>query len=37
VTERTYVQVRQSAAALQVESCDRHRNNLVLHRSIVAR
>jgi hypothetical protein len=34
VTERTYVQVRQSAGALQVESCDRVRDNLVLHRSV---
>jgi hypothetical protein len=37
VTERTYVQVRQSAGALQIESCDRARDNLVLHRSVVAR
>jgi hypothetical protein len=37
VTERTYVQVRRSGRAVLVESCDRARANLVLHRSFLVR
>jgi len=37
VTERTYVHVRRSKQALLVESCDRSRDNLILHRSFLAR
>jgi hypothetical protein len=37
VTERTYVQVRRTDRVLLVESCDRSRGNLVLHRSFLAR
>jgi hypothetical protein len=37
VTERTYVQVRRTDRVMLVESCDRSRGNLVLHRSFLAR
>lgn len=37
VTERTYVQVRQTVGALVFDSCDRARGNLVLHRSYLTR
>jgi len=37
VTERTYVQVRRSGGVVLVESCDRARANLVLHRSFLVR
>ncbi len=37
VTERTYVQVRRTERVLLVESCDRSRNNLVLHRSFLTK
>jgi hypothetical protein len=37
VTERTYVRVRGTARAMVFDSCDRSRDNLVLHRSFLAR
>ncbi|MDB5306216.1 MAG: hypothetical protein JWO38_418 [Gemmataceae bacterium] len=37
VTERTYVQVRQTNGAMVFNSCDRSRGNLVLHRSYLTR
>jgi hypothetical protein len=37
VTKGTCVLVRRSDRALLVESCDRHRSNLVLHRSFLVR
>jgi hypothetical protein len=37
VTQRTYVQVRNAEHAMLFESCDRSRDNLVLHRSFLAR
>jgi ARG and Rhodanese-Phosphatase-superfamily-associated Protein domain len=37
LTERTYVQVRRTDRVLMVESCDRSRSNLVLHRSFLTR
>jgi hypothetical protein len=36
-TDRTYVQTRQTKDTTLQESCDRSRNNLVLHRSFVRR
>jgi len=35
VTERTYVLVRKAGQTMLFESCDRSRNNLVLHRSFL--
>lgn len=37
VTERTYVQICNTDRVMLIESCDRSRNNLVLHRSFLAR
>lgn len=34
-TERTYVQIRKTPQAILIESCDRSRENLVLHRSFM--
>lgn len=36
VTDRTYVQTRRSERLMLIESCDRARQNLVLHRSYLA-
>jgi hypothetical protein len=36
VTERTYVQVRKAGRTLLFDSCDRSRDNIVLHRCILA-
>ena len=36
VTDRTYVQMRRSERMMLIESCDRARQNLVLHRSYLA-
>jgi hypothetical protein len=37
VTERTYIHIRQTSRVLLMESCDRSRDNLVLHRAFLAR
>jgi len=37
VTERTYVHIRRSDKVILIESCDRARDNLVLHRSFISR
>jgi hypothetical protein len=37
VTERTYVSVRRAERVMLFESCDRARDNLVIHRSFLAR
>jgi hypothetical protein len=37
VTERSYFQVRETPTAYLAESCDRARENLVLHRNVLAR
>ncbi len=37
VTERTYVLVRQAERAILMEACDRSRENVVLHRGVLAR
>lgn len=37
VTERTYVQMRSTDRVMLIESCDRSRDNLVLHRSFLTK
>lgn len=37
VTERTYVLVKQTDKTILMEACDRGRDNLVLHRGVLAR
>lgn len=37
VTERTYVLVKQTDRAVLMEACDRRRQNVVLHRGVLAR